>query len=71
MTTREARLVKVAVVQAAPVLFDRDRTLDKTSELVRRAQKQGAELVLFPEAFVPAGSRGAERGDGPSRRDGA
>jgi len=62
MSTEELRLVTVAVVQAAPVLFDRERTLDKTSELVRRAKKQGAELVLFPEAFVPAYPRGLRFG---------
>ena len=62
MSTEEVRSVTVAVVQAAPVLFDRERTLDKTSELVRQAQKQGAELVLFPEAFVPAYPRGLRFG---------
>ena len=62
VSTEEVRLVTVAVVQAAPVLFDRERTLDKTSELVRQAQKQDAELVLFPEAFVPAYPRGLRFG---------
>ena len=62
MSTEEVRSVTVAVVQAAPVLFDRERTLDKTSELVRQARKQGAELVLFPEAFVLAYPRGLRFG---------
>ncbi|MCL7451803.1 MAG: carbon-nitrogen hydrolase family protein [Anaerolineae bacterium] len=52
--------LKVAVVQAAPVLFDRDATLDKARELVAGAQ--GAQLILFPEAFVPAYPRGLSFG---------
>jgi nitrilase len=52
--------LKVAVVQAASVLFDRDATLDKARELVAGAQ--GAQLILFPEAFVPAYPRGLSFG---------
>lgn len=44
--------VKVAVVQAASVAFDVDKTLDKVEEFTASAASQGAELVLFPEAFV-------------------
>jgi nitrilase len=54
----EALLVKVAVVQAASVVFDRDATLEKAATLIREAAAQGAQLVLFPEAFVPAYPRG-------------
>jgi nitrilase len=50
--------VKVAVVQAAPVLFDRDATVAKTCQLIAEAAAQGAELMLFPEAFIPAYPRG-------------
>ena len=51
-------IVKAAVVQAAPVLFDRDATLEKTCRLIREAAAQGARLILFPEAFIPAYPRG-------------
>ena len=55
----EARFnVKAAVVQAAPVLFDRDATVEKTCQLTRDAAEQGARLILFPEAFIPAYPRG-------------
>ncbi|PKQ15610.1 MAG: nitrilase [Actinobacteria bacterium HGW-Actinobacteria-7] len=47
-----------AVVQAAPVLFDRDATIDKAVTLIAEAAATGASLVLFPEAFVPAYPRG-------------
>jgi nitrilase len=50
--------VKVAVVQASPVLFDREATLEKVGRLAAAAAGQGAELILFPEAFVPAYPRG-------------
>jgi len=50
--------VKVAVVQSAPVLFDREATVEKTCHLIRETGKQGAQLVLFPEAYIPAYPRG-------------
>jgi nitrilase len=50
--------VKVAVIQAAPVLFDREATIDKACGLAAEAQGQGARLMLFPEAFVPGYPRG-------------
>jgi nitrilase len=54
--------VKVAVVQAAPVMFNRDRTLEKVRALASEAARGGAELVLFPEAFVAAYPRGLDFG---------
>ena len=51
-------VVKVAVVQAAPILFDREATLQKACQLIDEAAKQGAKLILFPEAFIPAYPRG-------------
>ena len=50
--------IHVAVVQAAPVLFDRDATIEKACRLIHDAASQGAQLVLLPEAFVPAYPRG-------------
>ncbi|MGE5263223.1 MAG: carbon-nitrogen hydrolase family protein [Acidobacteriota bacterium] len=50
--------VRVAVVQAAPVLFDREATVDKAVHLALEAAAEGARLILFPEAFVPAYPRG-------------
>ena len=52
----------VAVVQAAPVAFDRERTLDKLHTLATDAARQGARVVLFPEAFVSAYPRGLDFG---------
>jgi nitrilase len=46
--------VRVACVQAEPVVLDRERTIDKLERLVGEAAAGGAELVVFPETFGPA-----------------
>jgi nitrilase len=50
----------VAVVQAAPVVFDRDATLSKVATFAAHAAADGAQLLLFPEAFVSAYPRGLD-----------
>lgn len=60
MTTESS--VQVAVVQAAPVLFDRDATVDKACQLVDEAASRGAHLILFPETFIPCYPRGLSFG---------
>src|SRR3982074_1497336 len=61
---------KAAVVQAAPVVFDCERTLKKVQALAAEAARQGARLVAFPEAFVSAYPRGVDFGAvGGSRSD--
>ena len=57
-----AQRFKAAVVQAAPVVFDRERTLKKVQALAAQAARQGARLVVFPEAFVSAYPRGLDFG---------
>ena len=52
----------VAVVQAASVAFDRERTLEKVRDLAADATRQGAQLVLFPEAFVSCYPKGSTFG---------
>ncbi len=54
--------VKVAVVQDSPVLFNKGKTIEKIRALSRGAAKESAELVLFPEAFIPAYPRGLSFG---------
>ena len=44
--------VKVACVQAEPVVLDRAATLEKLAGLAAEAAGEGAELVVFPETFV-------------------
>ena len=44
---------RIAVVQAAPVLFDKEACLEKTLALMEEAAANGAELIVFPELFIP------------------
>lgn len=46
-------IVKVAAVHAAPVYMDAAATVSKAVSLIEEAARQGAELVVFPESFIP------------------
>ena len=46
--------MNAACVQFEPVILDRDRTIEKLAGLAAEAAGNGARLVVFPEAFIPA-----------------
>ncbi|WP_426076370.1 Nit6803 family nitrilase [Janthinobacterium sp. PSPC3-1] len=52
MTTTK-KMVRAAAVQIAPDLESADGTLAKVLQAIADAARQGAELVVFPETFVP------------------
>jgi nitrilase len=45
--------VRVAAVQATPVILDAEATVDKVCDLLGSASAAGAQLAVLPEAFVP------------------
>src|ERR1700684_107036 len=55
-------MFKASVIQAAPVMFDREGTLEKVRTLTAQAAAQGAQLVVFPEAFVSGYPKGLDFG---------
>ena len=42
---------KIAVVQAAPVLFDKKACVEKAVALIKECAENKAELIVFPELF--------------------
>jgi nitrilase len=50
--------LRAAVVQAAPVAFDRQGTVERVYALAAEAAETGARLIVFPEAFVAGYPRG-------------
>ena len=47
-------VVRGAAVQAAPVFLDRDASLAKAIALIEEAGANGAQIIGFPEGFIPA-----------------
>lgn len=47
------RRLKLAAVQAAPVFLDREATVEKACSLIREAGEAGADVMGFPEGFIP------------------
>ena len=46
-------ICRVALVQAEPVLFDKGACVDKTIKYIEEAAANKAELIVFPELFIP------------------
>ena len=48
----------MGIVQATPVLFDAQKTVEKTGRLIAEAAEKGCGLLVFPESFIPGYPRG-------------
>lgn len=44
---------KIAVVQASPVMFDKDKCVNKAIKIIEECAANNAELIVFPELFIP------------------
>lgn len=44
---------KIAIIQQAPCVLDKSNTIKKAVEIINAVSAQGAELIVFPEAFIP------------------
>jgi nitrilase len=54
--------VRAAVVQAAPIAFDGEATLAVVRRLAADAAGRGAQLAVFPEAFIGGYPKGVDFG---------
>lgn len=63
-------MTRVAVVQAASIPFEPAATVIKAEELIAESAARGAELVVFPEAFVGCYPKGDGFGAVVGRRTG-
>ncbi|MCK5401919.1 MAG: carbon-nitrogen hydrolase family protein [Flavobacteriaceae bacterium] len=50
--------VKICLIQDCPVFFDKERTIIKVEEITKQYAKEGCELIVFPESFIPGYPRG-------------
>ncbi len=63
--------VRAAAVQSEPVILDREATTHKACRLIEEAADHGAQLIVFPEAYIPlypddwSWGRGLARFDSP------
>ena len=44
---------RIALIQAEPVLFNKQESLKKALAYIEDAAKNKAELIVFPELFIP------------------
>ena len=49
----EKNTCRIALVQAEPVMFDKAAGMEKTLRYIREAAAGGAEMIVFPELFIP------------------
>jgi nitrilase len=47
------KTIKVAAIQATPVILDADKCVEKAASLIEEAARAGAQLAVLPETFVP------------------
>ncbi|MBO8831426.1 hypothetical protein INO48_14195, partial [Staphylococcus aureus] len=51
-------IVRASIVQASTVYNDTPKTIEKAGEFIAQAASDGAQLVVFPEAYIGGYPRG-------------
>ncbi|MCJ8320934.1 MAG: carbon-nitrogen hydrolase family protein [Colwellia sp.] len=46
-------MAKIAIIQHAPCVLDKEETINQAVEHIKSVATQGAQLVIFPEAYIP------------------
>ncbi len=69
--TNNTRKFKVACVQATPVIFNLEKSVEKVITLTREAAGLDCKLVVFPETFIPGYPAGLGFGTVVGSRTGA
>ena len=47
-----SKIIKVAAAQLSPVFLNKEKTVEKACKAIVEAGKNGADLIVFPEAFI-------------------
>ena len=50
--------IKVCVIQDSPVFFNKEKTIQKVEKLTQKYAREGCNLIVFPESFIPGYPRG-------------
>lgn len=46
--------VTVAIAQVSPVFMNKQKTIEKAIDYIHQASNAGADIVVFPESYIPA-----------------
>ena len=48
-------MIKVTIIQQAPIFLDKEKTIQKAVALIEEAAESGAKLIVFAESelFIP------------------
>ena len=50
--SKNSSITKIAAAQLTPVFLNLEKTVDKACNAIIEAGKKGAQLLVFPEAFI-------------------
>lgn len=54
--------IKIGCVQATPVIFNKQKTVEKAEDYIKKAADKGVKFLVFPESFIPAYPAGMDFG---------